>query len=247
MERVYSIWIGSQLPLLQQICMQSWLHFGYEYCLFQYAPVANVPTGVKILNANDILPESRVPRYRQPEHKGSPSLGVNIFRYKFLYENGGAWVDADTVLLRPLPGECQNTYLFSSESKILNYAFPGHPNFAFVRAPLGSELMERCYKDAKEQANEAAWGAIGPKLLAKHVQALQLAKWTVPVDYFCALPYPHARKLYKFPPWRPPERAVGLHLWNQVHVRENRNRESVGPRNSCMWWLAKTYLGLDLA
>ena len=99
--RVNSLWVGSRLRKLEQVCINSHLGVGHEYHLWTYGPVENIPEGVIVEDANSIVPESNVFTYRRGPGKGSYGGFSNLFRYGLLRDRGGWWVDIDLAALKP--------------------------------------------------------------------------------------------------------------------------------------------------
>ena len=63
----------------------SFLAHGHDFHLYTYAPIDNVPEGVVMQDANDILPASMIFQYR--DHSSYAGF-ANFFRYKLLLDRG---------------------------------------------------------------------------------------------------------------------------------------------------------------
>jgi hypothetical protein len=100
MQKFQSFWFGDCLPLYQQLAAKSFFDFGHEYVLYAYKKF-DVPAGVELRDANDILPESRLFFYGERAGVGRGSIAgfSNLFRYNLLHQKGDWWVDADVVCL----------------------------------------------------------------------------------------------------------------------------------------------------
>src|SRR5215472_15544124 len=107
---VQSLWIGDRLSVMEHLCISSFLRNGHSFHLYAYQDIAGIPPGTVVRDGNEILPASRIFTYR--EHQTYAGF-ANFFRYKLLLENGGWFVDADTVCIRPF--EFEDDYVFSSE------------------------------------------------------------------------------------------------------------------------------------
>jgi hypothetical protein len=94
---VYGLWIGKALSITGQLCIRSFLKHGFSFKLFAYGSIESVPEGAEILDAETILPEKDAFVHKS----GSLSPASDWFRYRFLYHNGGIWVDMDMICLRP--------------------------------------------------------------------------------------------------------------------------------------------------
>ena len=104
-----SLWIGKPLSKLEQLCFKSFLDNGHTVHLYVYDNISNVPSGVIIKDANEILDKSEIYRYKN----GSVSAFSNLFRFTLLYKKGGYWIDADLLCVRPI--KLNQDYVFSSE------------------------------------------------------------------------------------------------------------------------------------
>ena len=67
---ISSLWIG-QLTPLEQLCIRSFVAHGHPYHLYTYDEIENVPPGVTIQDASQILPRSTIFRNRRGKGKGS--------------------------------------------------------------------------------------------------------------------------------------------------------------------------------
>ena len=54
-----SLWIGKPLSKLEQLCFKSFLDNGHTVHLYVYDNISNVPSGVIIKDANEILDKSK--------------------------------------------------------------------------------------------------------------------------------------------------------------------------------------------
>ena len=66
---IQSLWIGEALSNLEIMSMKSFLANGHIYHLYTYGAINNIPDGVIIKDANDILDKSEIFTY----NNGSPS------------------------------------------------------------------------------------------------------------------------------------------------------------------------------
>ena len=94
---IQTLWIGKELSELENLCISSYIKNGYDFHLYAYDEISNVPEDCIILDANSILDESEVFCYNVGQGKGSFSAFSNLFRYKLLFEEGGVWTDTDVI------------------------------------------------------------------------------------------------------------------------------------------------------
>src|SRR3954467_14258102 len=91
---INELWIG-QLSPVEQLCLKSFVAKGHNVHLYTYDAIENVPQGVTLQDAAQILPPSQIFRNRRGRGKGSLAGFSDLFRYKLLLDKGGWWVDTD--------------------------------------------------------------------------------------------------------------------------------------------------------
>lgn len=207
-ERLQSLWIGPALSTMEVLSIRSFLAHGHGYDLYVYGEVANVPDGAKVRDAAEILPPSRIFRYRDG---GSFSGFANFFRYKLLLERGGWWVDTDVICLRPFAFDAD--FVFASEAVGEESAVTS----SVIKSPAGSAVMayawEACCRSDPESLE---WGETGPVLIGRAVRELGLEDHVQPHTAFCPLPYDAWRDVLD--PHRRPDLGDGtwaVHLWHE--------------------------------
>jgi hypothetical protein len=131
---IHSLWIGDRLGPLEELCLSSFIQQGHRFFLHTYKTF-DVPAGVTLLDANDLVPENQIIRFRRT---GSVSLFADRYRYEILRKFDVYWADVDIFCLRPF--EFSGPYLFGVDRvaegrNILNNAVLG--------APADSEFLAR--------------------------------------------------------------------------------------------------------
>ena len=224
-----SLWIGKPLSKLEQLCFKSFLDNGHTVHLYVYDNISNVPSGVIIKDANEILDKSEIYRYKN----GSVSAFSNLFRFTLLYKKGGYWIDADLLCVRPI--KLNQDYVFSSEPdeeyKITRI------NAGLIKLPkgskealLGMQIQRKRKKDII--SGIIPWGS-GPATVKKIVEDFKLEKYVLPWHGICNCFYEHFRTLFD-PRYNYagainnlkeiPEDMLCIHLWNEVLRRNNINK-----------------------
>ena len=117
-----SLWIGKKLFPQHIISINSFLQNGFQYNLYVYDEVKNIPSGVNVCDGNDLLPDSAIWYYGKGFNKGSPSGFSNEFRFTLLNTLGGLWVDTDVILLKDF--NLDKPYIFISERNVNNDVHP---------------------------------------------------------------------------------------------------------------------------
>ena len=59
---INGLWVGDALSPLARACVQSFLAKGYEFHLYCYEPVGNVPQQCVLRDAAQLLPRSSIVR-----------------------------------------------------------------------------------------------------------------------------------------------------------------------------------------
>src|SRR5215510_1134562 len=203
---VQGLWIGSELSIMEQLSLASFLRNGHEYHLYTYGELRNVPKGTIVKDGNEVLPASGIFQYRD---RPSYAAFSNFFRYKLLLERGGWWVDADLVCLRPF--DFPEEYVFSSEIN----AGREVTNVGVIKAPKGSEPIAHAWRVCQtKKLDELVWGEIGPRLMSEVVEKYRLEKYQKPYYMFCPISDWH--KLLEPYVAGIHEGAYAIHLWNST-------------------------------
>jgi UbiA prenyltransferase family len=170
---VNGLWIGAALSNIEQLTVKSFLAAGHRFRIWVYEPVENVPEGAEVCDANTIIPESQIFRYKYANAfghgKGSVSGFSDVFRYKLLYDEGGWWVDMDIC--------CIHAFRFDTP-----YFFRTHHDLDMVgnimKCPKGSQLMWDCYTEARGKIDENNTDWHKPiEILNRHIFDLDLSQY----------------------------------------------------------------------
>lgn len=93
-----TLWIGPELSWMEQLCLKSFLDHGHQVVLYTYGKVKGVPKGVKIANADDVLPSKKIIRHART---GSPAYHADVFRLHMLKQTNYIWADTDAFCCQP--------------------------------------------------------------------------------------------------------------------------------------------------
>lgn len=170
MATVNSLWIGDEVSNLEKVCIKSFIDHGLSYNLYVYDEnINNLPEGVNIKNANEILNEDKIFTYKSGFNKGSVSGFSNYFRYKLLYQNGGVWVDTDIALLRNKLGFKKPNVFITEEGEPPNGKYAS----SLMRVKKENPVMEICLKKFKKvDTDHIVHGQTGPDLVTKAIKKL---------------------------------------------------------------------------
>ncbi|PKN92672.1 MAG: hypothetical protein CVU44_13510 [Chloroflexi bacterium HGW-Chloroflexi-6] len=242
---VQSLWIGDQISNLEKLSMASFLRHGYEFHLYVYKSLENLPEGVVLKDANKIIAEQRVFKYKDFD---SYAGFANLFRYKLLYEEGHTWVDTDLICLRKLP---ERAYIFPKENTSQLYNNRHWKISCFIiKAPAKSAIMKYCYQEAEKHNHETLkWGDTGPKLVEYAVLKHSLEKFIADPKDYCPVNFWEWKEYIQSvrTTWKKQlaialHRPYCLHLWNEMWRRDQVSKDSKFPRTSIYENLKRYYL-----
>ncbi|UXE67962.1 MAG: hypothetical protein KA713_05050 [Chryseotalea sp. WA131a] len=212
--KIQSLWIGDSLSPIEILSINSFIKNQYQFDLYCYDPISNVPAGVNLKDANEIIPREEV----FIAHN-SYAIFADYFRSLLLYHNGGTWVDTDVVCLRRFDFDENEVIIgYQEEGEVVCNAVLGFP----ARSILGQKILQRCEKpwvygrpeeiEAFEQLNgvstmellekegekylmryfhvNSPWGAIaGPIGVTTIIKDLNFADKVKPSTYFYPVSY----------------------------------------------------------
>lgn len=218
---IQGLWIGDRLTTMEQLSLRSFLAHGHEYHLYAYDHIDGVPPGVRLQDAEAVLPRSMVFQYREyPSYAGFS----NHFRYKLLYDKGGWWADMDVICLRPFTfdSEC----VMAAERDVTGREFVTN---AVVRMPKASRMMERALEIChSKNTADLHWGETGPTLV--HQLACRMSLWShvQQADVFCPIdPFRWYDLLLPKRRFDLLEQAAAVHMWNEMWRRNGVEKDDV--------------------
>jgi hypothetical protein len=205
---IQSLWIGTELSVMEQLSISSFLHNGHPYHLYTYEEVRNVPQGAELMDAEQIVPRAKAFQYT-----GTPSWAgfANSFRYRLLLEKGGWWADTDLICLEPF--DFKSDYVFSSQFSLGRQM----TNIGAIKCPANSALMQYNWDvcQSKDPA-KLYWGETGPELMEQSVIRHGLENFVQPWSVFCPIGFREWREVLSADPPELPSDTVAVHLWNEM-------------------------------
>ncbi len=196
---IHALWIGDKLGAISRSCLYSFVMRGHTVHLHTYGEIEDLPKGIVIHDANQIIPESSIFKHKKT---GSYALFSDLFRYELLKIVDGIYVDCDVYCLKPLR--------IPISGYLLGYEEDGRVNGAVLALPDNSELLERLLaaandpnfippwysRDKKSKLKkkkffglaktlvDMPWGVIGPEAISFYVEKLNLSSNIEPIDIF---------------------------------------------------------------
>ena len=232
---IQGLWIGTELSVMEQLSISSYLRNGHVYHLYLYDKLRNIPAGTVVKDANEILPASRIFQYK---HQASYSGFSNFFRYKLLLERGGWWSDTDNICLKPF--DFPEDYVFATEvCDGLEVVTSG-----IIKAPVGSEAMGHAWEVCQtKNPEQLIWGETGPKLTGETVRRYSLEQYVKSHDVFSPLGYSEWHRVLE------PEteellivNSHAIHLWNEMWRAASQDKNARYPKNCLYEQLKQRYL-----
>jgi len=239
---VNSLWIGDKLSPINIVSINSFLSLDYQYNLYTYDDIENVPSKVNLLDGNDILPDSAIWYYGKGFNKGSPSSFSNEFRYKLLYEMGGLYCDTDFVLLKDFDYDNQD-FVFAQEYNSLKHEYKVVSSFMMYSKYSKQNVFKDCidYINSVDKENLVN-SEIGPLLIDKISHKFELWEYMSEVEKFTSVARGWEESKNLITENKIPKDAYGIHLW-QARWKP----EGISPYDSfdteCVWeQLKRKYL-----
>lgn len=210
--QIAALWMEGKLSFLEQLCLKSFVDAGHHVKLYHYGPLENVPDGLELADAEEILSRDANLAHART---GSPALHSDLFRYKLLEKNDRTiWADTDAYCVKPF--ETPNGHFYGWES-------PKHINGGVLGLPQDSETLrelleftsdefaipsyygpeyEAELKQKKEagepvHASEQPWGVWGPHAVTHFLHKTGEAKYALPQEGLYPFMYRDRRKMLK--------------------------------------------------
>lgn len=210
--QIAALWMEGSLSFLEQLCLKSFVDAGHHVKLYHYGPLRNVPEGMELADAAEVLPRTD---FLAHARTGSPALHSDLFRYKMLEQNKDTiWADTDAYCMKRF--ETPNGHFYGWESdKHINGGVLGLPSDCDT---LG-ELLEftsdefaiptwygddytRELEEARDAGNpvhasEQPWGVWGPHAVTHFLHKTGEAKYALPQEGLYPFTYKDRRMMLK--------------------------------------------------
>ena len=241
---IQSIWIGRPFKRLERLCMKSFLDHGHDFHLYTYEPIDNIPDGVVVKDANEILPKEEIFYSRS---RGKISSFANYFRWRLLEMKGGYYVDMDIICLKPFDFEDELVYGWERDDSVNN---------AVLHTPKGhylSMIMRKACDDIncfqpidtyrwaiKKMLRKAVFGKVksrpyaahtepgGPYYFTRFLQYYELIDHAKPINHFYPVAHDKGHELFD-PTLNVMEQlqdSYCVHFWN--HALANEFKDGAG-------------------
>jgi hypothetical protein len=239
---VNMFWHGPRLGLVHAACLRSFQRHGHRVVLHCYEPPKDLPDGVDLFDAADIMPLEGLLRNKETD---SVALGADRYRYRMIAAGHGLYADCDMFCLRPISDA---PYIFGKEQdNMVNCAFLKFPsNSDLAKALLAAThdpyFIPPWFKHHKQvklklkkkfgrpvQVGRHPWGVWGPQLLTYLVEKLGHLDKAAAIDRFYPV-HPWQTSLLHDPGLRLSDivtpRTEAVHLWHKMSAAKSPVRGS---------------------
>ncbi len=236
--RIGALWIGERLSFIEQLCLKSFVDAGQNVSLYTYGPVENVPDGVKVADASDVLAMDKVIRHTRT---GSPAPQADRFRYHLLaQEDRMIWADTDAYCVRPFASKSGHFHGWESPHHVNNGILGLPPDSETLRELIEftsdefaiPEWLSSAEQDRLKAARDAGspvsvgdqqWGAWGPKALTHFLHKSGEIRHSLPREALYPISFKNRAALVK--PGRGAERFITPETYSiHFYGRRMRNR-----------------------
>jgi len=173
-----ALWIGRPLSKIEVLSLNSYIYHGHNVFLFTYGNVKNIPSGVNVLDAREILPESSIISF-----ENSYSNFSDWFRYEMINKKDIFWTDLDSVCLSS-KWDFKDKYVFGINDKHNQKEYICTSSF---RLPANSEILDFLINSAKNKDLGTEWAPAGPQLLTEAVFKFNLQNKILPPKAFAPI------------------------------------------------------------
>lgn len=217
MSRYFTFWTGGPLSPVEELSITSFVRRGHRPTVFTYEDDLRVPDGAVLEDARTVIPLGGLAQACIEARRFA--LLSNFIRYRVLALGYEVWFDTDVVLLADrLP---EGAYVFGRQDDLDDDA---SFNGAVLGVPGDSALLTRLSAVPEAEAfplvRSSQWGTFGPKLLTRHIRALNLVEHALPVEVLYPIHFRQTWRMYdpNSLDWCRDQthRASAIHLWNEV-------------------------------
>lgn len=240
---LFSTFWSGKISLREYVCINSFLVKSHNFCVYSYEELKNLPKGVKLKDAAEIVSKEEYLLYKER----LPNLWATFsdkFRYNLLYKKGGWWVDTDIICLK-------KEFDIKSEDTFICYQDNKELNNAVLKFPKGDAIMKFCVEHIKDweiannfEYKKLSWGEFGPPLVSKAVKSINRIDEAYSYKY--AYPIQMKNTLDIF---RKDKNKLTLnnlsdsyfsHLWNEILKRERIPKNYLGEKGSFWYQMCLT-------
>lgn len=212
---VKSMWVDPFIDEMQILCLKSFVANKVEFHLYTYNKIENVPVGVTIKDANEILSKSLIFK----DNKNSYATFSDWFRIKLLYDIGGWWVDCDVLFVKRFNFRAK--YVFATESFYSDGNLEIRICNAVLKMPKKSSIGKKVLNKIDDKLSQTTgdkikWTEIGAGFLKEEIIDEYLEQYIVIPEVFCPNAWNTFSQVSKNNEMKFDDRTYAVHLWNKM-------------------------------
>jgi len=166
---VQGFWQGD-FTTMERLSVASFLANGHDYHLYCYDHPKGVPSGVHLMDAREILPESEQATFRCSQQFS------DHFRVALLLKRGGWYSDLDSICLKPLDFSAPYVFYRDHDESTIS--------LALSKAPAGAPVLQHCYDYVQslsaDERSRLTWQEIGTDLILGAIEYFHLIEFAQP-------------------------------------------------------------------
>ncbi|MEP3347583.1 MAG: hypothetical protein ABJN34_04370 [Litoreibacter sp.] len=209
---IAQLWIGGNLSYMEQLCAVSFRDAGHHVKMYTYGDVGNIPDGIEICDANEIMPLGNVIAHKRT---GSPAPQADKWRYNMLAKTDDQiWADTDAYCVKRFTSSNGHFHGWESDRHINNgvvglpadsdtlaglidftsdeYAIPD-----WFSEELKEEMRQKKAAGDPVHVGEQSWGVWGPQALTHFLHKTGEQKYAMPIESLFPVSFKKRRMMLK--------------------------------------------------
>tara|TARA_R110002167_G_scaffold71882_6_gene202635 strand:+ start:94 stop:1611 length:1518 start_codon:yes stop_codon:yes gene_type:complete len=194
-----ALWIGKVINPIVEVAWLSWLKQGYKVCVY----ISNLDKGKlhkslrKFINNRLVFKNAlKIMEFKTGEEILPFS---DLWRYKFLAQEGGIWIDSDMILLDQLPHQefiitTEHTFQSGGRRSKLTYK----PNIGILKFNKNNDMLLRTIKRIEKYSLiDAPQFTDNMKLFQTELKKEDYEKYYIEPNMTCGVPWWDFQELYE--------------------------------------------------
>lgn len=209
---IAQLWIGGNLTYMEQLCAVSFRDAGHHVKMYTYGEVGNIPDGIEVCDANEIMPLGNVIAHKRT---GSPAPQADKWRYNMLAKTDDQiWADTDAYCVKRFTSSNGHFHGWESQHHINNgvvglpsdsetlaglidftsdeYAIPD-----WFNEELKAEMRRKKLAGNPVHVGEQSWGVWGPQALTHFLHKTGEHKYALPIEALFPISFKKRRLMLK--------------------------------------------------
>ena len=210
--QIAQLWIGGNLSYMEQLCAASFRDAGHHVKMYTYGDVGNIPDGIEVADANEIMPLGNVIAHKRT---GSPAPQADKWRYNMLAKcDRTIWADTDAYCVKAFSSDNGHFHGWESAHHINNgvvglpkdsdtlaglidftsdeYAIPD-----WFNEELKAEMRAKKAAGDPVHVGEQSWGVWGPQALTHFLHKTGEQKYAMPIEALFPISFKKRRLMLK--------------------------------------------------